>query len=100
MILLLDENCRNLFDPLRKLEYQVEIAPDIIEILGENKSVSDDQIIEYARKKKRIIISYDKNLKLKAKEQGIPYIDPSSPNYQANQIDDELKKMKSFAEYL
>lgn len=100
MILLLDENCINLSDPLKKIGYQVEIAPIKIPKQEGNKSVTDDQIIEYAKEHKTIIITYDKNLKLKATEQGIPHLDPSSPGYQANQLDQELKKITSWKEYL
>ncbi len=100
MILLLDENCRNLSDPLKKKGYTVEIAPEIISILGGNKSITDDQIIEYAKDHKTIIITYDKNLKLRAEEQGIPHFNPSSPEYQANRLDKEIKKMVSWKDYL
>ena len=37
----LDENCRNLSDPLTKKGYKVEIAPEKISILEGNKSVTD-----------------------------------------------------------
>lgn len=100
MILLLDENCRNLSDPLTKKGYKVEIAPEKISILEGKKSVTDDQIIEYVKDHKAIIITYDKNLKLKAEKQGIPYFDPSSPEYQANRLDQEIKKMASWKDYL
>ena len=100
MILLLDENCRNLSDPLRKKGYRVEIAPEIISLLEGNKSVSDDQIIEYAKDHKTIIITYDKNLRLKAEKQGIPHLNPSSPEYQANRLDQEIKKMASWKDYI
>ena len=100
MKLLLDENCRNLSDPLMKKGYEAEIAPDIIPIKEGEKSVSDDQIIEYAKEHKRIIITYDKNLILKANEQGIPHIDPSTPNYQADHVNKELKKMTAWKDYL
>ena len=100
MILLLDENCRNLSDPLKKKGYKVEIAPEIISLLEGNKSVTDDQIVEYAKDHKTIIITYDKNLKLKAEKQGIPHFDPSSPEYQANRLDQEIKKMASWKDYL
>ena len=99
MILLLDENCRNLSDPLKKKGYQVKIAPEIIQMLEGNKSVTDDQIIEYAKEHKTIIITYDKNLKLKAEKQEIPHLDPSAPGHQADLLDRQIKKMKSWKEY-
>lgn len=100
MKLLLDENCQNLAEPLKKKGYQVEIAPEKITILEGNKSVTDDQIIEYAKQNKLIIITYDKNLKQKAETQGIPFQDPSSPGYQADLLDRELQKMKAWKDYL
>lgn len=100
MKLILDENCENLKQYLEKLGWCVNVATDVISKLPNSKSVEDNQIVNYAKEKKTVVITYDKGLKALCEEYSVPHLDPSSPAYQANILDKELKKRQSWKAFL
>jgi predicted nuclease of predicted toxin-antitoxin system len=100
MRLLLDENCSNLKEILFEMGWEVLTICDAIERKAGTKSVSDEEILAYAKKNKTIIVTKDQGLKLLCYKESVPFISLGSPREEALLVDNKLKEMQAWKEYL
>lgn len=56
--------------------------------------------MKYAQEHKLILITKDKNLKARCRKQSIPFIDLISAKAEALLVDQQLKELQAWKEYL
>lgn len=72
--ILLDEMCVHLKDYLSSFGYKVKTVKEVLTILPNNKSVADEQILNYAIKKNVFLVTRDRELKNRCDENKISYL--------------------------
>lgn len=100
MKILLDENCCNLKHHLIDLGWNVFTVKNVIGREAGKNSVSDDEVLDYAINNKTVIITRDKNLKFRCRMKEIPFIDLGSPETEARIIDNKLREVCAWKDYL
>ena len=100
MKVLLDENCSNLKLLLLEMGWDVLTVKEVIDRKAGYNSVSDEQIISYAKEKKTIIVTKDNGLKFRCLKESIPFIDIGSPEQESKIVDSKLREMQAWREYL
>jgi len=90
--ILLDEMCVHLKDYLSSFGYKVKTVKEVLTILPNNKSVIDEQILNYAIKKNVFLVTRDRELKNICDENKIPYL--FSSHLILGIIEKYLKNMK------
>lgn len=98
--ILLDEHCSNLKFLLIDLGWSVVTVKDVISREAGKNSVADDQILEYAINNKTVIITKDKNLKIRCRMKSVPFVDLGSPETEARIIDNRLREVSAWKDYL
>ena len=100
MKVLLDENCSKLKQILLEIGWDVVTVKEVIDRKAGYNSVSDEQIINYAKEKKAIIVIKDNGIKFRCFNESIPFIDIGSPEQEAKIVDRKLMEMQAWKEYL
>lgn len=100
MKVLLDENCSNLKKFLLERGWDVVTIKDVIDRKAGYNSVSDEQIIEYAKENKTIIVTKDNGLKFRCLKEHIPFIEIGSLEQEAKIVNSKLREMQAWKEYL
>lgn len=95
--------CQNLETLLISKGYNVitiKKLKTVIEVEEGKNSLTDDQIMKYADKNKYIIVTKDNGLKDKCFINNIPYIDLGSPQEEVRIVDEKIKKIIAWKEYI
>lgn len=96
MRILLDENCSNLKLLLVDLGWSVFTVKDVIGREAGKNSISDDEVLEYAITNKTVLVTKDKNLKIRCSAKSVPFVDLGSPEAEARIVDDKLKEVSAW----
>ena len=100
MKILLDEHCSNLKPLLIDLNWSVVNVKDVIGRKAGKNGVSDDEVLEYAISNKLIIVTKDKHIKKRCRMNNMPFVDLGSPETEARIVDNKLKEVCAWKEYL
>ena len=80
--------------------WDVITVKEVIDRKAGYNSISDEQIINYVKEKKTVIVTKDNGLKFRCLNESIPFIDIGSPEQESKLVDNKLREMQAWKEYL
>jgi predicted nuclease of predicted toxin-antitoxin system len=90
IIVLLDEMCTHLEDILTAMGWNVVTVKEVLDVMPDNKSVHDDQILNYAIRENALVVTRDRELKNRCYEMKIPCLSLSSIMLEARIVNQHL----------